>query len=462
MQFKLPDSGRSSKQAPASGLFNASERKRLVIMGAVFLFVASALVWNRVASRTAPPPPAQAEPIRDELVTPTVRAEEYRRLAKDATLEERSILETEALEIALDDARRYAPVHFEAMQGTELEAGLASELAAASDAGRGRVLRLRGTIEQIVEYPRSPSLDAHHRGRIRLEDGTAAFFVASELAEAIALGAGDYVRVDGFFLKNHAESAPAGWIEGPLVVGPRLTRSQPALPPVSSITPDDFAAVEDDTQEYRAVNDGVREYWSLVSYVDQLDPASIDWTGAPLLDRETLKQLLQEPAKFRGIPMRLPPCRVQGIWAQPQSENPARIETLTEGWIGTAAWEDPGSLALRPVRFVSPRPNPGLVGPRSVTRPGSEMVGKGYFLRMIRYEAAEAGMQVAPLFVLAEMEPWVPADDVALTTILWGVGVSSLVLVFVFWFLLRRDSKQSAEFAAEMVRRRRARRVQQA
>jgi hypothetical protein len=459
MQFKLPDSGRRS-QAPVSGLFNASERKRLIIMGAVFVFVAGALMWNRFASSTRAPSPPQEE-VRTTVVTPAVRSDAYRSLAKDATLEERSIVESEALEVALDDARKYAPVHFEPMNGVELDAKTVAELAGSSDTSRGRVLRVHGTIEQLVSYPRAAELDAHHRGRVRLGDGSAAFFAASEFGEGLELGVGDYIRVDGFFLKNYAESTPSGWVEGPLVVGPRAVRSQPVLATVTAIAPGDFAEVEDDTQEYRAVRDGVREYWQLVSYVDQLDPAQVDWNAAPMLDRALLAELVADPARFRGVPLRLPPCRVQGIWTQQQPENPARIDTLTEGWLGTAVWHDPESRVLKPVRFVSPRPNPGLVGPESITRPGSEMVAKGYFLRMVRYQSAEVGIQVAPLFVLADMEPWSPSQDFALSTVLWIVGASAVTLIFVFWFLLRRDKKKSAEFAAEMVRRRRARRVQQ-
>jgi hypothetical protein len=438
--------------APPRGLFTEHERRRMIflIFGAVVFAGAMFWQWSRGLRQPAPGPETVDEaPAEAEVVKPALRIDDYRRLAKDATAADRSVLETEALATALEDARLYHPAHFAPMGGVDLDGALVAELAAASEANRGRIVRVRGTIEQIVEYPAGERMLAHFRGRLRTEDGARVHFAALRFAEGADLGVDDYLQLEGLFLKNLAQSAPEGWVEGPLLVGPRALRSYPAIEVVESISPADFFAVEDDTPEDEAYDEGFDDKWKLVSYVAQLQPGEVDWASAPVLDRKTMAALSADPAAFRAVPVRIPPCRVQHMWTQRQDENPARIPVLTEGWLGSQDWQNTANPVLY---FVSPAPNPGV-------KIGGEVTARGYFLRMFRYDARTAGLRVAPLFVLAGIERWTPPSNRVFVEVLWYVGGSFLAMVAVFAVLLRRDRRQAEQLEADLLRRRRARRM---
>lgn len=447
-----PFSSRGASQPPPSGLFNDGERKRmfayvlglLVILGG---FGATYIKFGSGADSSEQRAQEEVEQLRSQIALPALRIEDYRKQAKDSTQAERSVVETDALDTALADARLYSTQHFEPMQGVELDRSVCEQLAANSLEQRGKIVRARGVIEELTQFEAAPGVSGHFRGRITLEDG-ATCFLAFVTAGEIELGAGEFVMLEGFFLKNQAQDVrEVGWVEGPLVVGPRAVRSFPALGRVTQLSPDDFLDVEDDS-----IEGGFRPtpavYWKMIAYARDLDPKSIDWSKAPLLDGATMQQLAADPARFRGMPMRIPPVVIQDIWSQAKRENPARVTHLTEGWLGGYEWLN---TIHRVVRFDSPLPHPGL-------RKSGEMTARGFFLRIHAYESAGRGTQIAPLFILAEMAPHTTPPDTTLNTILVVVGSTFFVVLVMFWLLMRRDQKRSETLQSELVARRRARR----
>ena len=66
----------------------------------------------------------------------------------------------------------------------------------------------------------------------------------------------------------------------------------------------------------------------------------------------------------------------------------------------------------------------------------------------------------SPVFVLASVDPFVPPEDLGTVRVMWGVLGASIALGGLLVFLLMRDKKKSHALQAELVRRRRARRVQ--
>mgnify|MGYP001208931585 CR=1 FL=1 len=447
--FQIQPNKRPS--APASGMFTDGERKRLFLylfglLGICGGFAATYMNLGKGSERAQAE--AEVEQLRSQIALPALRIEEYRAEAKDSTQAERSLIETQALDIALADARLYSPQHFEPMNGVELDRALCAEFAERSSELRGKVVRLRGLLDELIEYESAPGVVGHYRGRATLEDGAPAFvsFVSSG---EIELGAGDFIMLEGFFLKNQAQNTPeSGWVEGPLIVGPRAQRSYPSLGRVTSLSPDDFLDVEDDS-----LTEGMRPtpavYWKLLAYARDLEPNSIDWSKAPLLDAATMQQLAADPARFRGMPMRIPGCVVQDIWRQAKRENPARLTHLTEGWLGSFEWL---STLHRVVRFDSPMPNPGIVK-------SGQMTAQGFFLRVHAYESAGRGTQLAPLFVLHSMAPFAPQKDRTLGLVLAVLGTTFVAVLVLFLVLMRRDEKKAAVLTRQLVERRRQRRA---
>lgn len=448
--FQIPS--RNPTPAPSKSLFNDSERRRFIgYVGALLLVVGGfAGVYMKLGSSSEDAERERAEQeveeLRSQIVLPALRIDRYRETAKDATREERAVIETAALEVALEDARLYNPQHFEPMSGADLTGGICAELAANSNDSRGRMLRVRGEVEEMIQYEGGASSSGHFRGRVRLEDG-APCFVAFITAGEIELGAGEFLMLEGFFLENHAQNViGTGWVEGPLVVGPRAVRSYPALGTVAEMTPEDFFDVEDDS-----VMGGFRPtptaYWKLLAYARDRAPDSVDWSQAPLLDGDTMQRLAADPASFRGKPMRIPSCVVQDIWRQAKRENPARFTHLTEGWLGSYEW----LRTVHPVvRFDSPAPNPGL-------RKSDQMTANGFFLRIQGYQSAGRGTQLAPLFIIDSITPYTPPVDSTLNLVLMVTGVSFVVILMGFMYLMRRDQAKTEALNKQLVQRRRMR-----
>ena len=233
------------------------------------------------------------------------------------------------------------------------------------------------------------------------------------------------------------------------MVGPRAQVSYPALGKVTSLARTDWG---EDFGRYDEVSTNEREeYWRVVSYARDVEPGTIDWDKARVLDAAAMAELSEDPASFLAVPLRIPPCRIQDIWTQRQRENPARVASLTEGWIGANAWlRTPNPV----IQFTTLLPDPGY----SI---GSEVTARGFFVRMNQYEAV-GGTRKAPVFVLTALEPYELPKETVFSTVLYIVGASFAAIVGLFWYLLRRDRAKAAELDAELARRRRERRTKAA
>lgn len=447
MKFKTSHSPGAS---PSDGkLFTDRERKKLLLMTLLFALVSGSMIWGLVTSGGKAPEGEQRRRRESEsqtaIATPTFRREQLAALAKDGTREERADLETAALALALEDARLYTWDHFTPMGGAELAAPLAAELVANPAVARARVLRLRGRLSEFVSYPESGTLPAHYRALLTLDDGARAF-VAFQSCVDYEFGNDDYVHLDGLFVKTLGREVAGSWLEAPLVVGPRAQISYPALGKVTRLERADWG---EDFGRYDEVSTSEREeYWRVVSYARDVDPTSIDWDKARVLDAAAMAELSEDPASFLALPLRIPPCRIQDIWTQRQRENPARVASLTEGWIGANVWLRTSNPVIQ---FTTLLPDPGY-------KIGSEVTARGFFVRMNQYEAV-GGTRKAPVFVLTALEPYALPKESVFSTVLYIVGGTFVAIVALFWYLLRRDRAKAAELDAELARRRRARRT---
>jgi len=436
--------------APEGGLFSQAERKRMIMLVVLFFIVVGMFSYGIFrGARGKPGAPEEAAPTpRPEaaVITPEVDLDALGELAHDATEEERLVVEGPALQELFRPARLLADAHYDAMGGRLLDAETAAALRANPDAERGALFRARGWIEEIQAVDTGASATAHYRGRLRLEDGGAAWFAVLALSD-VSGEVDDFVRIDGLLLKLFRRGAAGGeMLEAPFLVGPRAVQSFPAVGAVTALEPNEFQFVEDDSPA-GITGQPFHEYWMLVSYA--LHGADdVDWSSAPLVDGETMADIYENGTAWRGVPVRIPPAELMDIWDQRQEENPARVARLAEGWAGNWEWaKHTGGV----VRFVAPFE-------RGALRRGDAFTARGFFLKNLAYEPAQGGMAMAPFFVLHSIEGFTPVENNTWTVIFGIMAGSLVVMACLFYAGVMRDRKKARQLQDELRRRRRARR----
>lgn len=445
-------------QAPETGLFNTGEARRMRWLAFAFVLAVATFFWflrkendrrNEEARRDAERREAEAPPT--VVVTPEIDGAALGALVRDRTDAERVLIETEGLARALRDTALVNDTLFEPMGGRLLDQERAAELASRDDAlraeARGELYRAYGWIEALERRDAAGGLPSHWLGRMRLEDGGRAAFAVLKGPERVLLD-GDFARVDGVFLEALRVEGPDGWLDLPLLVGPRAVASYPRLQTPGELDPLAFAHVTDDSIANGISPPPFEAYWELVAYVRALDPTTVDWESAPLLDRAGMSELALDGDAFRARPVRLPVCQVMDSYQLAQPENPLRVTRLTEGWLGSESWfQSVQGL----VKFVSPRLDLGL-------QRRDEVTARAFFFKLQAYETAEKGIGVAPLVVLVDTQPWAKPDDSAWRTVLMSFGGLIVLLTGLLVVMLRRDQGKSARLQAELLARRRARR----
>ena len=141
-----------------------------------------------------------------------------------------------------------------------------------------------------------------------------------------------------------------------------------------------------------------------------------------------------------------------GIWTETAGENAMRLERVSRGWIGNTTWKEPAPL----IQFISPA-DLGDLQDRAVNR---LVTGQAFFLKNVTYKPAGGkSLAMAPLFVVSNLERFVPVVDRTPEYILFGVLVGTILMVVLIFFLVRADSRSSKKLQEELVRRRRERRA---
>ncbi|MCC6409155.1 MAG: hypothetical protein IT453_18495 [Planctomycetes bacterium] len=360
----------------------------------------------------------------------------------DATAEERVVLEPAALESLLGQALALDDDAFAALGGRELDRAAQAGLVGTPAEHRGELFRLRGTLIEMQSLADSERRTSYTRGRLVLESGLDAYFVAAELPLGIA--AGDTVRCDAFFLKLYSRALDDKWLDAPLFVARKLSRSTARIEPVRELPSDVLASERDDT-----LADGGRELasdglWHLLSYAANADPAAIDWERAPQLDAAQLARWRDDAGAERGRPVRIDSALLVHCDPVDPGENPLRWSSLHAGWL--APWSADDGVSL--VQFVKAPADDPRAQRTSVS-------ARGFFLRNVAYERENGEVALAPLVVLQTLEPAVTVTTSSWT---WVLAIASglfaaLVAAFV---ILRRDARSSSSLRAELEHRARA------
>ena len=452
--------GNSLGGKPPEGLFSGKERFRLLAMaiGAVVLGVL--LVYLRArrggqsASADVPETPFES----DVIIAPKIDREALAGLVADARTEDRVILEGAALEAAFAESSPLRDAVFEPLGGRVLDESTRAELLRAPSEHRGDVYRVYGRVRDVQQLASSESGNTRNLLRLELEDGSGDAFAGVMLSPHDGMGGGaggrpprlgDFLRFDGLFLKLFRDDTPQGWIEGPLLVGPRVVPSFPRIEPVRELPPGFFADVRDDNMIDGSSGLPTEEYWSLISYVKNLEEGQVDWASTPLLDNETISQIFADGTEWRGKPVRFPVCMVLSLYQDAANENPIRLERLTHGWFGHQPWAGQAKL----VNFVSPFEFP------EVHQRTTQVTARGFFFKNVAYQPKYGGVAIAPFFVIHSMDVFESTQPVGLVHLMWFVGGALVLIVVVIVALLRRDHARSRALQEDLLRRRRMRRA---
>ncbi len=440
----------------SNGNFAAADKKKLIIMGVVLVlvtigYIASLSTQGRYEQEEIANE-AQERPAVEEIFIP-----EFDFAALNGRIDDSSggelRIEDSALDPLLEHVSLLTGTQYDALDTINLTQAVSEEFMADPAAVRGRALRLRGTIESLIERQYAGGKKKYFEGRLRLEDGTPAYFAVLRLPEDDEgpATAGSFVRINGLFMKVHRAETESGWERGPFVVGRNSVFSFESVGTrVTSLPKSVMDLVEDDSATEGARGEPFSAYWTMLAYARDLQEGDIDWEAAPELNNTLLGELLADGQKFRAQPFRIPISVNMETRQLTIPENPARLETISQGWIGNQTWSAGNGL----IKFNGAFPNPGLKRKDLVT-------ARGFFFRNHLYTPYKGGAAIAPLFVLAEIERFIPEEDPTVLNIFTGVVIATVALIGLLAFLLMRDKRKSQAMHEDLVRRRRERRARQ-
>jgi len=420
-----------------------NEKKRLMIMGGAFVVLLAAFVFNLPDANKSDDLDLDAgatEQATPKFKIPELRPDKINELAKDATEAGRSSLELGLIDVALDDANKLAEPHYNAMNTPAADYEVITQLEADLAGSRLKPLRMRGYVLSMRERTRTDA-KPYTTGLIVLDDGSPAFFAVSRLADQ-DLGVGSAVRVDGLFVKMLRDEIDGTWFEGPLVAGREMIRSFPALYTEDgdhgAFTEAELANIHNDDIESGIGTLPFEEKWKLMARAALLEAGDVNWDEVPILDGGTLADILRNGDKWRGQPIRLPEdgAALMTSASSPSGENPARIETETEGWLADNSW-------------MNHAPAIEFLAPFGVTIPDDKdptVLGRGFIFKNLAYRSSGTGVRLTPVLVLSELTPLPRPDERIFSYMMAGVAGISILLGCSIFLLLRRDNARSREF----------------
>ncbi len=440
---------RQFKGAELARPSGGNPKAKLMIMGATLLVLGGALVYQQNKMRKpAQEPLAQATPAEAILQVPEAPDGTFEGVL-DSTPEQRVQLERSELEVTKAVTRRLLPAHFEQLETIQLGPATFDSFRDNPAALRGELVTVRGKVEEIRSRSEGPGRVNDWFGRLWTVTGEPAYFVTLQQTEK-PVEVGDWVRVDGMFFKFFAEEdlGNGEWIEAPLVVAPRLTRSFEDFGEVADFEAEKLLilGLTDDTLESATPMPELLQ-WRMLALMRDMPEDAIDWAAAPTLDGPTMSEITRSGEAFRGQPFILPVSKMQGMKVLKTGENAAGLSHRTEAWIANQEWTRHEPL----LHVIAP-------GEREHLGVGSLVNGRVIYLRNMAYTTSENTRRVVPVFAGYELSKFVPEESPLLGYILGAfLGLTALMAGLIA-ILVQRDKRKSEELQKKLLERKRIRR----
>lgn len=445
--------GNGTPQSAADGLV-AADKKKLIIMGVLLLLLGVGYLASSSAEdkykREEDQQAAHERPVVEQIFVPEFDFVALNEIIDDS---ESGALRVEATPLGqlIEHASLLTGSQYDVLGTINLTAVENQRLIANPQAVRGQAVRARGTIETLIGRTRASDGRKYIEGRLRLEDGSPCYFAVTRLPvdDEGPATPGTFVRLNGLFMKGYRAETDNGWETGPFIVGRNAVFSYESVGDrVTSLPKSMMRLVEDDSIMEGSRGESFSAYWTMLAYARDLQEGDIDWETVPELDNIKLGEILADGEKFRAQPFRIPISVNMETRQKTIAENPARLETVSEGWIGNQNWSAGNGL----IKFKGPFGNPGLKRKDLVT-------ARGFFFRNHLYEPAKGGAALAPLFVLVDIEKFTPEAETRIPMIFAGVVAVTIALIGLLVFLLSHDKRKSKALQDALIRRKRERRA---
>ncbi len=482
---------RESKSGSKSDkVFTSTERNRLIAMSVLLVLMLGAFLYSLLQEKEYAETAELnsdipvVETFTDTVVVPDFDLARIKGKVSDKREDDRVMLDPDALQELLGHVRSFGAAHWKEL-GTEfLDAEGINTISTAPEAARAKAFSARGFMTRIQDRTLNNG-EVARLGTLHLDDGSTVYFASHRRDERLIID--DYVRFDGLFLKLYRFETEEGWKEGPLLVGSEILRSfKPYSEQDIAKMGSRLALVEDDTLKNVTGlgGDAFTAQWMLVDEIVSGRADSIDWqnpipvTGAQLvqddpvspdyfdphteefqgkcflLGKEIMGDMLANGARWRGLPFVLPVSKNMHAESHAAGENPSRLETVTDGWIGNWTWTGRAGF----FQYTMPYDKPSLADANKV----QYVTGQGYFLKNVYYQPSVGDVRAAPYFVMRDVEEFIPVEDTSISTIMMALVVGGIFLVLLLPYLLMRDRQKSEQLQANLNRRKQERRRRQA
>lgn len=369
--------------------------------------------------------------------------------AKDASREQRLMLEGEPLRHLLAKAMDVGPRAAAALGAPEAMIPVA-KVREELESFRHRWLWYEGVLENLSGPREGHPVRGYsiYEATIRLADGERVLAAFSHPPDA-AVQRDKWVRVEGFLLKLRDATYPDPVERAPMLVGRAIQPDYEDWPPVTALDAGLLAKVDDtsfwpgDPTFHTIEEDQTEALWHLAAFVrDTAGTRTLqDWRRLPTLNAHDMHQKLVNHEVARGTPMRVfGPLIRRELVAAPT--NPAGIQSWTVAWVQVREY---GGGVLVPI----------WVPKRVDIETRRQLEVRGFFYRWLAYETKEGERRRVPLFVAADLDTYELQVDKTMGAIgMWLGGIVCLLLLLVVW-AQRRAARSALQHSRDMDARRR-------
>jgi hypothetical protein len=443
---------------------------RVLALGVALGVVLFVVLWP-VSKPSVKPPPSVTSG-RVQIAVPELDRELLATVA-DATPEQRMMIEPEALSHLLEKSLSVVPTVAEAL-GRPEQPQAPSILAAAPERFRGSWQWYRGRLAYVSPGKSGHPVEGYRifEGFLELEGtegpGSVVMFRASRLGKDVRVG--DWVRIEGFFLKLRDSLVLPEAQRAPLLVGPEIVKDFEPWPRVESLQPDMFAGLADGIF---AKGEGRRARFEIVDEQDARDDLESSQS-------EPLWYLAAHALQFRGgptdtlldwreVPAFVKPDQYRALAFGNDVPRGTRFRLLgtfvMSRWF--AAPPNPVGIAYWSTVWVQSADLGGKLIPIWVPRKieniefGATLEVRAYWFKRLLYEArAEGGsLALTPVFVAADLDRFVQLpESSAAIAVKYGFAALVAGVVVLFYLMARGDRQRTELHEAALVERRRKRR----
>lgn len=396
-------------------------------------------------------PPMSIDPIE----TPQLDAAMLE-LARDETRQQRLTIEAKPLAHLLERSLDIVPSVAKAL-GIPDQPVPISRLRANPNEHRGNYYWYKGQLKYLSRGKSGHPNDRYriHEGWLQTDEGDDVVFRVSLEPRDVSIG--DYVRIEGFFMKLHDSHDLPRADQIPVLVGPQLFLDFPPWSPVTELDPEIMGGIDDSI--YRGevpidkgegpVWDTLKDsqympLWHAISFA-RTKSAGLNfgqWRAIPAFVTKHQLDKVKNGETERGTPFRVLGAFIQGQYWEAQP-NPLGIKYWSQAWVQ--------------VQDLSGKLVPVWVPKKLDLRRNQPLEVRAFFFRRMMYDT-EAGARFTPVFIADDIHEFVaPPPDSATNILKWAFIGAVLAVIAMFIFLARRDRARHAKHLTEMDERRRRR-----